>query len=156
DLNRAIQQWRTDLAQSPTFCTENLDELESHLQDSVRTLEARGLSGEEAFLIATNRMGRGAALAPEFGKINIQTIWLDRGLWLLLGAQISTFFPTCLWTLGQHLILSTLHRSGFDFSAYPSIAPAILVIADLSVFAGSAAMCWLVIRRWGAIVIAWA
>jgi hypothetical protein len=53
DLNRAIQQWRAGLADSPAFRAENLDELESHLHDSIRALEAHGLSVEEAFLIAT-------------------------------------------------------------------------------------------------------
>ena len=44
DLNRAIQSWRENLAQSPAFRGENLNELESHLRDSVATWQARGLS----------------------------------------------------------------------------------------------------------------
>src|SRR6185369_11294317 len=110
------------------------------------TLEAHGLSTEEAFLIATRRIGQGAALESEFGKINGRTIWIDRILWLLLGTQIWTFFPTCLWTLSEHLVISTLSRSDFNFSVHPSIAAAILVIFDVSFFVGSAAMCWFVIR----------
>src|SRR5690349_14090776 len=35
DLNRAVQQWRETLAQSPAFRGENLNELESHLSDSI-------------------------------------------------------------------------------------------------------------------------
>ena len=39
DLNQAIQRWRENLANSPAFRSENLNELESHLRDSISTLE---------------------------------------------------------------------------------------------------------------------
>jgi hypothetical protein len=88
DLNQAIQQWRESLNASPAFRRENLDELESHLRDSIANLGQRGLAADEAFLIATRRVGSGAALGAEFGKINAQRIWLNRGLWMLIGIQI--------------------------------------------------------------------
>ena len=47
DLNAAIQVWRQKLAESPSFRVENLDEIEAHLRDSVRNIEANGLSAEE-------------------------------------------------------------------------------------------------------------
>src|SRR4051794_28704824 len=58
NLNAEIQQWREALAQSPAFNSENLNELESHLRDSVARLRASGLSEEEALLIATKRIGQ--------------------------------------------------------------------------------------------------
>jgi hypothetical protein len=39
DLNRAIQNWREQLAQLPAFRSENLDELETHLRDSIAVLK---------------------------------------------------------------------------------------------------------------------
>jgi len=42
DLNNAVQQWREKLAQAPAFQSENLNELESHLRDSVATCKAVG------------------------------------------------------------------------------------------------------------------
>jgi hypothetical protein len=88
DLNLAIQRWRENLAQSPAFRSENLNELESHLRDSVGSLQAKGLTAEEAFLIAAKRMGTCKALEGEFGKINGALVWLERGLLVLLVAQI--------------------------------------------------------------------
>src|ERR1017187_9086718 len=88
DLNLAIQRWREELGQSPAFHSENLNELESHLCDSIATLQTRGLSAEEAFIIATRRIGKGGSLEMEFAKVNRRTVWLDRALWMLIGVQI--------------------------------------------------------------------
>jgi hypothetical protein len=49
---------------------ENLDELESHLRDSVTVLQSKGLSDDEAFLIGTRRIGNEAVLEPEFAREN--------------------------------------------------------------------------------------
>ncbi len=84
DLNRAISHWRDELAQSSAFRAENLDELEAHLRDSVATLQGRELSPEEAFLIATKRVGSGALLGKEFGKVNSANVWVERCLWALI------------------------------------------------------------------------
>jgi hypothetical protein len=86
DLTAAIQRWRENLAESPNFIGDDLDELESHLQDSVRELAARGLSPEEAFSIAIRRIGPGQGLAAEFARVNGNTLWIDRLLWMVLGA----------------------------------------------------------------------
>ena len=88
DLNQAILKWRDGLAQSPAIRGENLDELEVHLRDSVATLRARDLSADEAFLIATKRVGNGAVLGKEFGKVNAANVWVERCLWVLIAMQI--------------------------------------------------------------------
>jgi hypothetical protein len=114
DLNRALQQWRADLAQSPAFRDENLDELETHLRDSMAVLRARDLSVDEAFFVAAKRVGSGAMLVEEFGKMYAVNIWVDRFLWALIIAQI--------WTVIQILfktIVSLIHQfHGGMFDAY--------------------------------------
>lgn len=97
DLNRSIQHWRENLGQSPAFRSENLNELESHLRDSVAALETRGLSEGEAFLIATRRLGRADALGQEFGKLNAAVVWRSRALWMLAGM----LFLTVGWDLSR-------------------------------------------------------
>jgi hypothetical protein len=69
DLNGAIARWRDDLNQFQQFRVENVDELESHLRDSVETLRGSGLSEEEAFLIARSRLGRAERLETEFSRV---------------------------------------------------------------------------------------
>src|SRR6185312_3597451 len=92
DLNLAIRLLRENLAQSPALRTENLNELESHLRDSVAALQTRGLATEEAFLIATRRLGQSQQLEPEFSKLNRGNIWLGRAIWMLIGLQVWPFF----------------------------------------------------------------
>ena len=100
DLNAAIQRWRGKLAGSPSFRAGDLEELESHLRDSVMSLRARELSDEEAFLIAVRRTGTGESLAREFGAINRSSVWLDRLLWMTTGGiTISS-----LWSLTTTLL----------------------------------------------------
>ena len=84
DLNQAIQQWRDSLAQSPAIRGENLDELEVHLRDSVVRWQAHGLADDEAFLIATRRLGKNETLGAEFGKVNGQAVWIDRLFWAVI------------------------------------------------------------------------
>lgn len=102
DLNLAVRRWREDLAGSSAFRCENLNELESHLRDSIDRLRARDLSGEEAFLIATRRIGNVQRLQQEFGKVNTASAWFDRFLWVVMaiplwGVISSTAF--LLWFL---------------------------------------------------------
>jgi hypothetical protein len=72
DLNQAIQQWREKLTTSPQFQAEEISELESHLRNSVITLQANGLSSEESFLIATRRVGTVEQIEPEFRKVKLR------------------------------------------------------------------------------------
>jgi hypothetical protein len=88
DLNRALQQWRAGLDQSPAFRRENLDELESHVHDSIAHLRQLGLGEDEACLLALRRVGADAALVAEFAKVNAPDIWLHRALWMLVGIQL--------------------------------------------------------------------
>lgn len=87
-LDAMIQQWRAQLAQSPAFKQENVDELEEHLRDSMARLQLQGLSEEEAFLVASRRIGAGQKLEAEFGKVNRTTVWMQRAFWMLVGLQL--------------------------------------------------------------------
>lgn len=98
DLSLAIQLWREKLAQSPHFKAENVAELESHVRDSVVTLQSKGLSSEESFLIATRRVGSVENLEPEFGKVNRNPrAMIPHGLTLMM-LSIGCFF---LWGMLQ-------------------------------------------------------
>ena len=69
DLNRALQNWRAQLAASSSVNRENREELETHLRESIARLRGAGLSEEEAWLIAQKRFGQAKALGEEFEKI---------------------------------------------------------------------------------------
>jgi len=87
DLNLEIVRWRQTLSQSPAIHADSLDELEAHLRDTVEGLESKGLSPEEAFVLATRRLGPPGPIEAEFAKVNPTGVWLHRVLWMLVGVQ---------------------------------------------------------------------
>ncbi len=131
---------------------ENLDELETHLRDSVAAWQARGLTAEEAFFVAIRRAGGSAALAAEFGKVNARSIWLDRVFWMLVG-------NLCFWFVGGLLssVGSGLLFFGFkEFGTVGSNSSSYLYVAVFSTamhlltLAGALALCWrLFTSNWG-------
>ena len=88
DVNRDIEQWKHSLIIADSFSTENIEELESHLRDSMETLSEQGLSEKEAFLVARDRIGETAELTEEFSKENSFMVWGRRVLWMLMGIVI--------------------------------------------------------------------
>jgi hypothetical protein len=117
DLNAAIQRWRGELAKSSSFRADDLEELESHLRDSESSLRGRGLTGEEAFLIAVRRTGSGDVLAAEFATINGSSVWRDRLLWMTTGGITMSALSSLITTL---LFVRTV---------FAWLAPAILAFA---------------------------
>ena len=119
DMNLAIRTWRENLSQSPQFRVENLDELETHLRDSIATMQDQRLTDEEVFLVATRRVGSAAVLASEFSKVNAGEVWLNRVLWMLIGAQLLSVIYS-LSGLGSSLaVLTGLSGLGYRFQLDP-------------------------------------
>jgi hypothetical protein len=150
DLNQAIQRWRENLAQSPAFRRENLDELESHLRDSVASLQERDLSTEEAFLIATQRIGKDRALEREFSKVNAQSVWLERVLWMLIGIQVWGLVSGFVGSLSGGALSFGLVNGRFNFDTHGRAVPIFLfALVRLLAFISSLAICWWLIVRNG-------
>lgn len=85
DLNQALLDWRSRLAAAGPCRAEDLEEMESHLRDSVGALEARGLTSDEAFLVAARRLGHPRNLAEEWGKVHPAEVFRTRAIWMLVG-----------------------------------------------------------------------
>jgi hypothetical protein len=151
-LDREIQQWRAELAQSPVFKPENLNELESHLRDSVATLQQRGLSEEESFLIATRRIGRGGALQSEFGKINAKEMWLQRALWMLIGVQLWQTVSLAVFGIGLNGMYHVLRR--VSFGTWQFSAALFCVVQLVGTFA-TLWICWYLVVKKGTAIGRW-
>lgn len=85
DLTRATQHWLSQLEQGGTFTNDDLQELQSHLLDGVDALQATGLNQQEAFLVATHRVGNVEVLAQEFGKLDRPSQPQRESVLLLIG-----------------------------------------------------------------------
>jgi hypothetical protein len=149
DLNETLRRWRADLRQSPQLRQENLAELEAHLRDGIAAWQARGLTQEEAFLLAARRLGCPAALEPEFAKVNRHQVWLDRLLWMLVGIQLIGIVSTVSRPVADAAVIGGLAGAGYNFQAGVLLAAALLVGGYLIAMAGAiAAVSWW-IRRMG-------
>ena len=85
DLDQQVQGWRSQLLHSESVSSSEVDELESHLRDSVDKLGRGELSTEEAFWVACRRVGSAETLALEFTKINGARTLSRRAQWMLAG-----------------------------------------------------------------------
>lgn len=122
DLETAIQDWRESLVSFPAFTRENRDELESHLRDSLSTLQSKGLSPTEAFWIARARLGTLEDLSAEYAKCHPEQLWVHRALWMIVGlvviSSITGLVTTCslLCTVAYLAVANAL---GWPLSAQP-------------------------------------
>ena len=85
ELGNAILEWRRTFQQSCSLSKDRIDELESHLRESVSELNRKGLSEEESFVVAIKRLGYARTLDAEFQKNNLLGVNQDRLFWMLLG-----------------------------------------------------------------------
>lgn len=85
DLNERLHQWRSALKNRPAVREEDVEELESHLGDTMEALSKSGLSPEEAFLVGAHRVGHPAALDDQFGRVTPGAVWKERSQWMVLG-----------------------------------------------------------------------
>jgi hypothetical protein len=86
DLEREIERWKSGFTASEAMRKADVEELEQHVRDALPPLKAAGLTPEEAFLVATRRVGTAAAVTREFGKVNGARVWSQRVFWLAAGA----------------------------------------------------------------------
>jgi len=99
DLNEQIIKWRSNLAQSQTLGSSDIDELESHLREEIESLKCLKLSDEEAFLVSTYRLGDTARLSDEYAKINRGKRFRQNVSWMITGILtylLATHFTTAI------------------------------------------------------------
>ena len=69
NLDQAIMEWRRQMLGAGIKAPALLDELESHLREDVERRMKSGLSVQEAFDTAVQRIGQASALKAEFAKV---------------------------------------------------------------------------------------
>lgn len=75
ELEAEIRKWRDQIRGTGGVSSADLEELETHLRDSVNELFGCGLNGEEAFLISVRRLGNVTAVGDEFAKVTSENLW---------------------------------------------------------------------------------
>ena len=90
-LEVQLEKWRARFSGMEGMRCGDIEELEQHARDSMESLKAQGLTEEEAFLIATHRIGDPAPVGREFGKVNVRQVWGYRVFWMLAGYLLLAF-----------------------------------------------------------------
>jgi hypothetical protein len=74
-LEAQVALWRSHLRGSRAIGTPDAEELEDHLREQIAALEDRGLSEDEAFLVAVKRIGAVDELTREFAREHSERLW---------------------------------------------------------------------------------
>jgi len=80
--------WAEQLKTDPTFTTSDAEELKGHLIDLCEELRVKGLSEEESFIIASQRIGDFSNMKTEFEEINTPIIQMRKVLLVLSGILV--------------------------------------------------------------------
>ncbi len=75
DLEHQLEGWRTYLQQHRAISVADADELEDHLRAEIERLQRAGLSADEAFLIASKRLGKLDHVAAEYAEVHSRRLW---------------------------------------------------------------------------------
>ena len=74
-LEGQIGEWRAAVLRGRAVDAADADELEGHLREQISDLEAAGLTGDEAFLIAVRRLGEVDLITAEFAREHSERLW---------------------------------------------------------------------------------
>ena len=142
DIEHRIENWRDELSQAESLTPDDLAELESHLRDTIDQVRELGLSVDEAFVVATCRLGEIDSLRREFHKTNGAYVWPRRVFWMLLGY-------VSLWTLGKSVNLVATLGAAAAFVADGSLTLQIVIALMISSlgWAGVAYGAWWLCKR---------
>ena len=149
DLNEQINRWRGNLAQSETLGSSDIDELESHLREEIENLTALKLSDEEAFLVATYRLGDTARLSDEYAKINLGKRFRQNVSWMITGMLtylLATHFATAI-SKGCVLLAANSGITGYRSLGFIGFGSQILTL--ITTFFLGYFICRLIIQRPG-------
>jgi hypothetical protein len=103
NIEQAVEKHIAAIASEGNLSPDDIKELAGHLIDSVTILTKQGLSDEEAFMVATKRLGTQQQLVKEYEKVN-PTMKVNR-IWGHLIFGFATL--TGLWGFGKALLIFT-------------------------------------------------
>ncbi|HWD94441.1 MAG TPA: permease prefix domain 1-containing protein [Verrucomicrobiae bacterium] len=119
DPEIAIAQWREQLRACGIKSPQTLDELEMHLREAIEELTSLGMTEQQAFEEALQRLGKPECLIAEFNKIGgfkkIQTMktpvrFFSLTGWLIPTAVAGIYFSRWI----TEIVIPTLKGGDFD------------------------------------------
>lgn len=116
-LEHAISTWKRNLSLNRALLPEDVDELEQHVRDHVRHAVAGGLSEEDAYRSAMERVGDLGGLEDEYRKVFWEKVTARRGLFhqlLLEATMIGNYLRIALRNLWRNKGYTTINVLGLS------------------------------------------
>ena len=88
NIQEQIDNWLGKIKIEPSFTESDSEELKSHLLDSIDQLKDTGLNEEEAFWVASRRIGTTVDWEEDYNNVNIQVINMRRSVLILAGVLV--------------------------------------------------------------------
>lgn len=107
-INHQIEQWYNTIKSQPGFTDADAEELKTHLLDMMDELQDAGLDEEEAFIIATRRLGNADDIESEYRQENQDVIQTRRSAIILSGVLIYFFSFHFVGSLAKLIFMGLL------------------------------------------------
>ncbi len=96
-MERLIERWREELSETGDLSGDEIEELETHLRESIDELLRKGLSKNEAFDIASKRIGAKEEISEEYRKSQIRLTkpllsYITLPVWLIIASLLVFVF----------------------------------------------------------------
>jgi hypothetical protein len=85
NIQKQIDQWAIKIKSEPSLTESDSEELKSHLLDSIDQLKDTGLNDEEAFWVASRRIGTNVDWEEDYSQVNNPVIQMRRSLFIFAG-----------------------------------------------------------------------
>lgn len=109
NLQDRINNWVIRLKSEPSITEKDTEELKSHLLDLITNLKDAGLDDEEAFWVASKRLGKISDWENEYRKSNNWVISLRRFAVILAGVLLYFLFYHFIGFLSKFLLIILLY-----------------------------------------------
>ena len=106
NLENEVNAWADTLKAKPDLTDSDVEEMKSHLYDSIDALQEKGLNEKEAFVLARVRMGDSYELDEAYKEANQPVIQMRRSLLILAGVLV--YFMTYYFILSSSKVLAII------------------------------------------------
>ena len=109
DLTEMVNDWAAGLKDKPALSESDIEEMKAHLYDSCESLMQKGLSEDEAFMVAKKRMGGSPELDEAYSQANQPVLQMRRSLYILAGVLVYFAAYYFILSTSKLLLLLLLH-----------------------------------------------
>ena len=117
NIQEKLEDWLKKIKSEPSFTEADSEELKSHLLDSIDQLKDTGLNDEEAFLIASRRIGTTVDWEDGYSQANNQVIQMRRSLLIFAGVLVYFCMYYFIESTSKLLLIILLFADMYDYLA---------------------------------------